>query len=307
MMAVDAVLKEAGFTVSQACLSRPSCFDFAACQKGKVVFIKVQTDIGNLSLNDAIELKAISEFFQAKSILLGEKSREKPLEDDTVYYRYDTLVFTPKTLENIVLHKIYPLIQASPGGYYVEIDSEKIKRRRQKLGLSVGEMAKSIGISRRTLYGYERGMAKAPVTVAYNLISTLGIPVAKSINIFEDAQHQSRNCFLTTARRAIVKNSILQKILKKFTHCRITTVKKAPFDFVLSGPEGKMRIVGGVAHTKETELNQRVDEILSVSRIVQAHPVLITEGKELTNKDILCIPSDKFSKISNLRDLIMNA
>ncbi|HVP27312.1 MAG TPA: helix-turn-helix domain-containing protein [Candidatus Bathyarchaeia archaeon] len=307
MTAADVVLKEAGFTVSQACRSRPSCFDFAACKKGKVVFIKVQTDVGSLSLNDAIELKSISEFFQAKSILLGERSREKPLEDDTIYYRYDTLVFTPKTLENLVLHKIYPLIQASPGGYYVEIDGEKIKRRRQQLGLSVGEIAKSIGISRRTLYGYESGMAKAPVTVAYNLISTLGIPVAKSINIFENTQRQNRNCFLTTARRAIAKNTILQKILKRFTHCRIATVKKAPFDFVLSGLEDKMRIVGGVADTKETELDQRVDEILSISRVVQAHPILITEGKELTNKDILCIPSDKFSKINNPKDLIMNA
>jgi predicted transcriptional regulator len=150
-------------------------------------------------------------------------------------------------------------------------------------------------------------MAKAPVTVAYNLISTLGIPVAKSINIFENTQRQNRNCFLTTARRAIAKNTILQKILKRFTHCRIATVKKAPFDFVLSGLEDKMRIVGGVADTKETELDQRVDEILSISRVVQAHPILITEGKELTNKDILCIPSDKFSKINNPKDLIMNA
>jgi len=307
MMAVDAVLKEAGFTVSQACRSRPSCFDFAACKSGKVVFVKAQLDIGNLSLNDAIELKAISEFFSATPILLGQNSREKPLEDDTVYYRYGTLVFTPKTLENIVLHKIYPLIQASPGGYYVEIDSEKIKERRQKLGSSVGEMAKAIGISRRTLYGYERGMAKASVTVAYKLISTLGVPVAKPINIFENDQRQGKSCFLRTARLAITKNSILQKILKKFTHCRIATVRKAPFDFVLSVSEDKMRILGGIAGSKEKELDQRVDEILSISRIVQAHPILVTEGREFTNKDILCIRSDEFSKIRSPEDLVISA
>lgn len=305
MMAANAVLKEGGFTVSQMCRSRPSCFDFAASHEGKIVFLKIQSDIGNLSFADASELKAISEFFGATSILLAEKSREKPLEDDTVYYRYDTLVFTPRTLESIALRKTHPLIQATPGGYYVEIDGEKIKLQRQKLGSSVGEIAKAIGISRRTLYGYERGMAKASVTVAYNLISTLGVPLAKPINVFEKTHCEAKACFLSTARRAIARSNILQRIIKKFPHYRIATVKKAPFDFLMSASENKTTILGGVvAEPKEKQLDQRVDEILSVSRVVQAHPILITAGQEPANKCISCIHSDEFSKIRSPEDLI---
>jgi putative transcriptional regulator len=297
------VLKEAGFNVSEKCCSRPSCFDFAARKNGTLILVKVQLDIDNLSLGDSLELKAISECVSAASFLVGERAREKPLEDDTVYSRYEVSAVTPKTFESIVTSKNYPLIHAGPGGYYVEIHSEAIKRRRQELGLSVGEMAEMVGISRRTLYGYERGMAKASVTAAYNLIYTLGFPVAKPINVFEKSREQ-RKCFLAAAKFAITKSKLMQKIFRKFTRCHITTVKKAPFDFVITVPEEKMRIIGGVANNKEQELNKRVDEILSVSRVVRAHPILITEERKPSKKDILCICKEELSKIKSPEDLI---
>jgi len=303
--AVVTVLKEAGFTVSQRCCSRPSCFDFAARKAGTLVFIKIQPDIGNVSADDSIELKVISSRVSAASLMIGEKTREKPLEDDTVYSRYDVLAVTQKTFENIVLREIYPLIQAGPGGYYVEIDGVTIKRRRQKLGLSIGELAEMVGTSRRTLYGYERGLAKASVSATYKLICVLGIPMAKPINVFKKSKNQSGR-FLTTAKRAITKNKLLQKIFRKLAHYNIVAVKKAPFDFLIDAKEGKMTIIGGITNNKEQELNRRVNEILSVSRVVQAHPILITEGQKPPNKDIFCICSEDLSKIRNPEDLIAN-
>lgn len=303
--ATKATLKEAGFTVSQRCCSRPSCFDFAARKSKTLIFIKVQSDIGNVSPSDSLELKVISECVSAASLLISEKTREKPLENDTVYSRYNVLAVTPKTFENMVLREMYPLIQAGPGGYYVEIDAEAIKQRRHELDLSVGEMAEMMSISRRTLYGYERGMAKASVSVAYNMICILGIPIAKPINMFKKSKNQHK-CFLTTAKQIITKNRLLQTISRKLARYDITAVKKAPFDFVINFPEEKMKIIGGVTNNKERELNRRVDEILSVSRVIQAHPVLVTEGQKPSNNDILCIRSEELSKIKSPEDLLVN-
>jgi len=297
------VLKEAGFDVSERCCARPSCFDFAARKNGTLILVKAQSDIDNLSLGDSLELKAISRCVSAASLLVGERAREKPLEDDTIYSRYEVSAVTPKTFEGIIIGKTYPLIHAGPGGYYVEIHSEAVKKRRQELGLSVGEMAEMIGISRRTLYGYERGMAKASVTAAYNLIYILGFPVAKPINVFERSKEQ-RKCFLLAAKSAIAKSKLLQKIFAKFARCHVMTVKKAPFDFVITVPEEKMRIIGGVANNKERELNKRVDEILSVSRVVRAYPILITEERKQSTKDISCIGKEELSKIRTAGDLI---
>ncbi len=304
MRAAESTLREAGFVVSELCRSRPSCFDLVARKGDSIIFIRVQPDIGSLSTNDSTELKAISESFSAPCLLIGEEAREKPLQDDTVYTRHDVLAITPRTFDNVVLHGIRPLIQANPGGYYVEIDGESLKRRRQELGLSAGEVAEMVSTSRRTIYGYERGMAKASVTAAYNLIWALGIPVAKSVNILEKPENQRKSCVLTTAKLMLARNRILSKILRRCVRYHITAVKRAPFDFVISVPEERMRIIGGIANRKELELDRRVDEILSVSRVTQARPILITEGQQQPEKDILCISSEDVSRIKNPEDLI---
>ncbi|MCK4668886.1 helix-turn-helix domain-containing protein [Candidatus Bathyarchaeota archaeon] len=299
----ETILKEAGFTVSQKCCCRPSCFDFAARKNRTLIFIKIQQDIGNISPSDPMELAVISEHISAVPLLISEKTREKPLEDDTVYSRYNIMAVSQMTFENIVLRKVYPLIQAGPGGYYVEIDGEAIMRRRQELGLSIGELAEKIGISRRTIYGYERGMAKASVSAAYNLIYILGIPVAKSVNLFEKSENQPK-CLLTKARRVIIRNRLLQKIFDRLAHYDFAVFKKAPFDFLINAKKEKMKIIGAVVDKKERELDRRVDEVLSVSRVVQACPILITEGQNPSSRDILCIHSDELSEIKKPEDLI---
>jgi putative transcriptional regulator len=304
LTAAESTLREAGFTVSEICRSRPSCFDLAARKGESLIFMRVQPDIGSLSPNDSTELKAISESFSAPCLLIGEEAREKPLQDDTVYTRHGIMAVTPRTFENVVAHNIRPLIQANPGGYYVEIEGEALKQRRQELGLSAGEVAEMVSTSRRTIYGYEKGMAKASVTAAYNLIWALGIPVAKSVNILEKPESQRKSCVLTTARLMLAKNRILSKLFRRSVRYHVTAVKRAPFDFVISAPEKRMRIIGGIANRKELELDKRVDEILSVSRVTRARPILITEGQQQPQKDIPCISSEDVSRIKNPEDLI---
>jgi len=302
--APESILREAGFVVSEPCRSRPSCFDFAARKGESLVFTRVQHDIGSLSISDSAELKAISESFSAPCLLLGEEAREKPLQDDTVYTRHGILAVTPRTFENFVIHDICPLIQANPGGYYVGIDGEALKQRRQKLGLSAGEVAEMVSTSRRTIYGYERGMAKASVTAAYNLIWALGIPVAKSVNILEKPENQRKSCVITTAKLMLARNRILNKLFGRYFRYHVTAVKRAPFDFVISAPNKRIRIIGGIANRKEPELAARVDEILSISKVTRARPILITEGEQQLERSIPCISREDVSKIKSPEDLI---
>jgi putative transcriptional regulator len=302
----EAVLKEAGFVTSQPCISRPSCFDFAARREKKLILVKIQHNVGNLTLNDSQELREISRNFSATCILIGEEARERPLQDDTLYRRYNIFAVNPKTFENIVLRNVRPLMQASPGGYYVEVDGEALKKRRQDLGLSVGDLAEMGGTSRRTIYGYERGLAKASVPVVYNLVHALGIPVAKSVDIFQKPVLQRESCLLNSARRVFAKNKLLNSILKKLAPFHVTTVKRAPFDFVLFVPEQSIRIIGGITTIKELQIKARINEILSVGKVVKARPLLITEGPAPRDDNVPWISCEDFSRIRSPEDLIAN-
>ena len=304
-VALGVALKEAGFQVSQICCSRPSCFDFAAKKDDKTVLIKTHSDVDTFSPQDSNELKIIASHVSAASLIISQKTHDKPLEDDTVYSRHAIFVVTEKTIKNIALQTANPLVYAGPGGYFVEIDGALVEKRRKELGLSVGKLAEMIGVSRRTLYGYERGMAKASVTSAYNLEKTLGIPVVKPINVLEKTRKQHQR-LLMKATHAIAGQALLNKIFRKFAFCDISPIQKAPFDFIMNVPNEKYVIVGSIAINGERHLSKRMEEILSVCRVVHAHPVLITEKRKPFSKDISCVCMDELSAMRTPEDLIAN-
>jgi predicted transcriptional regulator len=161
-----------------------------------------------------------------------------------------------------------------------------------------------VGTSRRTIYGYEQGLTKASVVAAHNLIWALGIPVARPMNIFETPRIKREYCLLTTAKRVFARCSFLNRIMSKFARYRITAVRRAPFDFIISAPDEEVKIVGGVADENEPELDRRVEEILSISKIVRARPILIADCPELLEKNIFCISSKEISRVKDPQELI---
>ena len=302
--ATESILKRARFQVSERCVARPSCFDFAARREEQLAFVKVPTDVGNIYAKDASELQTISGCFSAVPLFIGDRTRRKPLEDDTVYMRYNVYTITPKTLEDIVFRGMHPLVEAGPGGYYVNIDGNIIREKRQKLGLSVGKLAEMIGISRRTLYGYEKSMAKASVSAAYNLEWVLGVPVVRPFNVFQRAP--SSRGFFATARHMIVRNRFLQMVLRGLTkfNVRVAPTRRAPFDFIAHFSEEGLNIVGGVADERDQNIDQRTEEIISVSRVIEAHSVFITDGAQIPNNNIPLIHHEELAKMRCLEELI---
>ena len=296
-------LKESGFQVSHICCSRPSCFDFAARKDDRTILVKVNSDVDTFSAQSARELRIIAGRVSAASLVISQQTHGKPLEDDTVYSRNGLFVITEKTIKNIALQKSNPLVYAGPGGYSVEINGELVEKRRKELNLSIGKLAAMIGVSRRTLYGYERGMAKASVKSAYKLAETLGVPVAKPINVLERTLKQ-RQCLLMKAKHAIVGKGLLQKVLRKFAFCDISPVYRAPFDFVMNVPNGNYVIVGGVALRDERYLDNRLEEIISVCHVIRARPVLITEKSRVISDDVSCFCMDELSGMRTPEDLI---
>ena len=298
--------KEAGFQISQVCCSRQSCFDFAARKDNTSILVKVSSDVDAFSPRSARELKMIADRVSAASLLISQQTHGKPLEDDTVYSRNGIFVITEKTVRNIALRTANPLIYAGPGGYSVEVDGQLVEKRRKELGLSIGKLAAMIGVSRRTLYGYERGMAKASVKSAYKLARTLGIPVAKPINVLRRKRKQYQLC-LIKAHHAFIRKVLLQKVLKKFAYFNISPVYKAPFDFIINIPKSKQVIIGTVAVRNDGGLDKRVEEIISLCSVIDAHPVLITEKNRFTNKAVSCICLDELPSLHSSEDLVTTA
>jgi putative transcriptional regulator len=300
------VLKDAGFEVSQICCSRLSCFDFVAKNQETTVLLKFASEIDTFPVSDLRELKVIASRIPAAALIVSQLSHGKPVADDTVYSRNNVYVVNDKTIKSIALQTGNPLIYASPGGYTVQVDGALVECRRKEMGLSIGQLAAKIGVSRRTLYGYERGMAKASVTSAYKLAETLGVPVAKPINILAKTRRPTQ-ALLPKTEQDLMTKLLLKQVFKKFSSCDISSIHKAPFDFVMSVPNENYLILGGVATSDEVDLNSRVEELLSICRVVYAYPVLITEKKKNTHLDLSCFTMEDLRVLHSPEELIASA
>lgn len=300
----ESLFEEAGFHQSQRCCTRPSCFDFVARKGKQLAFVKVHPNIGNVYKKDADGLTTMARLFSGASMFICEKTRRKPLENDTIYSRYNVGAVTLKTLEDVLLKGMGPLIEAGPGGYYVRLDGKAIRKKRLKKDISIGKMAEIMGVSRRTLYGYELGMAKASVLTAYKLEWVLGMPVIKPIDIFQYSENPEG--FLSAAKRIISESRFLQFVIRKLLQFNFSVfqLKQAPFDFVAKLPKSRICLLVTAAYEEDQNFEVRTEEIVSISKVVGAQPIFVTDSKKISIDNVPLIHREDLEKIASPEDFM---
>ncbi|WP_290899898.1 transcriptional regulator [Ferroglobus sp.] len=294
MRAVLKILKKAGFTVTDLVETKPRCFDIVARKDDFVILIKVLYNVDSLKSEAVKEMKLIAKFLKASPIVVGERFKQDYLERGVVYTRYGIPVINVATLYDIVVENVYPLIYSAPGGYYVKIDSEKFKRRREELGLSIGEIASRIGITRRAAKKYEEGI-DVSLDNAIKLEELLGGDIVKEINVFEfeiDVEEPEEEF---EGEEAEIVDQL------KCIGIKIYPVKYAPFD-ALSVVEDE-NVLTGVKQVREIE--RRASLIGRVSEVVSANAAYIVEKRVKSEVEgVVFITKDEISCVSSPKDFI---
>jgi len=60
------------------------------------------------------------------------------------------------------------------GGIFVKINSKELKKKREEMGLSLGEVAQALGVSRISIYDYEREDSYVSIDIAEKLVELFG-------------------------------------------------------------------------------------------------------------------------------------
>ena len=178
-----AILAKAGFDVSSALTIRGICFDIVARRDNQVLIIKVLSNIDAFSKDNADEMKVLAESLGATPMVTGERSSSGALEPGIVYSRFNISIVSNETLADLLLEEAPPFIFAAPGGLYVRLDSELLKQAREARGISLGVLAETAGVSRRTIQMYESGMG-AMIDAALRMEEYLGLPIIEPIDPF---------------------------------------------------------------------------------------------------------------------------
>ena len=179
---VTSVMITAGFDVSERFTIRPRSFDLIARNNGTLLVVKVVSHIDSVSEEGAFDLELISRHLGGVPLIVGERAREAELERGAVYVRYGIYAISPATLYDYFVEKIPPLVYASPGGLYVNIDGEVLRDLREKRNMSLGDLGQVLGVSRRTISKYESGMGTT-LDVAIRIEEFFNTGVVESIDL----------------------------------------------------------------------------------------------------------------------------
>jgi len=274
-------LKKHGFSVSQY----NSFFDLIA-KKDFLLLIKILLNIDSFNYLQAECLKILSSFISAKPFLIGLRTRKQKMEDFVVYDRFEIPAMTPKGFENL-FEGVYPFVYAKRGGYFVELDFESIKEKKQELNLSLNQLAKEIGVSRKTIEKCESG-GKFLLEKALILEEVLNTCVVKPITL--DKEYKIRHLEPKNEFEKEISDE-LERIGFEYSFLNSTQ-----FNLLIK----KSNVLISKASENKKNLINSTSFIKSVSESLGLNPVLITEKSR--KNSIFGIPIIERKELKEIED-----
>ena len=184
---LTAMLRDAGFLVSDRCALRPKSFDLAARRGEDLLLLKILGNVDALDAATGAELRRLGSYLDATPMVIGLRTRDEELKPEVTYFRHGVPVLHPDTGYDLFVENVPPLIYAAPGGLYVDIDGDLLADEREARDWSLGKLATELGVSRRTVSKYEGGM-NASVEVAVHLEELFDTPFSAPVSVLEGAE-----------------------------------------------------------------------------------------------------------------------
>ncbi|HOB38463.1 MAG TPA: transcriptional regulator [Methanomassiliicoccaceae archaeon] len=272
--AVRSVLARSGFYVSRPLNMRGISFDIVARLDDRLLIVKILSNVDALSKDNADEVITLAEALGASPLLIGERSGAGEIEESIVYSRFGIPIISLKTLADHLLEGVPPFIFAAPGGLYVKLDGEQLRRAREERSISLGTLAEIAGVSRRTIQMYESGMG-AMIDVAIRLEEFLNVPIVTAVDPFSPPAPRGREKVSERVVRAEVDmfGQEVFRILQGLGFSIQPTVR-CPFE-ALSRDE-RIVILTGLGKD-ESKLVEKATVVCDIASIAEKCSVIIIE------------------------------
>ena len=294
---VTSVMITAGFEVSERFSIRPRSFDLMARKNRTLLIIKVVAHIDSVSEDVAFDLEVISRHLGAVPLIVGERARDAELERGAVYVRYGIYAISPSTLYDYFVDLTPPLVYASPGCLYVNIDGEVLRDLREKRSMSLGDLGQVLGVSRRTISKYESGMGTT-LDVAIRIEEFFNTGVVKSINLI---LHEQPKAMEPEPRDAATDKQTPVEFFRQIG-MQLHTLHGAPFQALLTFE--KHTILTGIGPADK--VIKRAALIGNISQIAKKHAmcVITDHYKQKKIGKTLVIDEDHLRRITDGFELL---
>ncbi|MBU1005507.1 MAG: helix-turn-helix domain-containing protein [Nanoarchaeota archaeon] len=273
---VSIYLLKKGFTIKS--LTR-TAFDVLARKDETILLIKILHDANAVSEEYSGEMNRICSYICGSPLIISEKAGDK-LQDNIVYSRFGIYTLNFNTFRNSIDNK-FPFVKRDHSGIKAQVIGNKIKEIREREGISLSDIARKLGVSKRMVQKYEIGESEVGINKALRLYKIFGHSVFEKINIFSHSSelvHKGKS-----------------DISKKYSELGFNSLEahKVPFD-IISRKEKEL-ILTRVGDGARSELD-------SLSKLVDADKLVIFDKKK--PKDIPSLTKKEFMDFEKARELI---
>ncbi len=263
------------------------CFDIVA-RRHETLLLKVLDNIDSFQEGQSNNLKILSAGLDASTFLIGNHTRRENLRDGVLYDRFGVFAMTVGTLESVMDNEL-PVLYRNRGGMFAEIDPEKLRKRRTEAGLSQAELAKKLGISKKSIYEHESRKMRAEYDIVKKMERLIG-------SVTDPVNMKQREPAETQAAKggfpAIVSNDLKKMGLET------SFVTQTPFNIVAHS-ENFLVISDAEERAKRAERNA---PFLKGFAKTTDKPILVVTRQEL-DLDVPSIPEKELRELDNMKEL----
>jgi len=273
---VSIYLLKKGFTIKS--LTR-TAFDIVARKDSAILLIKILEDANSVSTEYTEAMQGIAAYIGGSSLIIAEKAGDK-LQDNIVYNRFGIFTLNFDTFKSCVENK-RPFVKRDHSGIKAHIIGNKLKETREKEGVSLNEIARKVGVSKRMIQKYESGESEVGVNKALRLYDIFGTSVFEKIDIFghdQEIVHEGKGEFS-----------------KKYSNLGFDALEanKVPFDIIAK--KEKELILTRVGDKERPDLD-------SLSKLVDADRLTIYKKKK--PKSVPALTKKEFMDFQKAQELI---
>ena len=275
------------------------CFDSIVDEGHRCIAIKASLTIENVKPQVSQELRRISPFLQCSPLIVAERTRKRPLQDGVIHTRANLPAINLETLRRILLENVWPVLRAHKGGIHVLVNGCRLKEARETRELSRGDVAEDVGISRRSVYEYERETMNPTIEVALHLERLLGIRLIEPIDFLENVEDaQTLESNMETPPE---QSKLAEKALKVFSRLGLysTITRTTPFDLLTI--LRKHVVLSYLKQRLERLDEERLSFLVELADVLDQNPAIIA-SEQSTVESIDGIPVIYLRELLSIHD-----
>ncbi|MFP4000566.1 MAG: transcriptional regulator [Thermoplasmata archaeon] len=292
---VREVLSRSGFYLSKKEYQETMPFDIIARKDDLLLVLCITLNADSSRVKDAEQLKILNEAIDASPLFIAWKGGQKKLRQGVVYSRKGIPLMSPETFKDMIIEGIPPYVFSAPGGLYVRMNSDILRKARKDERITLSKLADIAGVSRKSIQKYEDGMG-ADLEVALRLQEFLGEDLIMPINPFERVE-SDRKSDISLDQYSGFERVIFESLLSM--GYRILPTCECPFEAVTEDEERVF--LSGVGAKKDKKLVKKAKIVSNLSDITEKDPVIFIHKKS-TRMNIEGIPLIEKNELTSIED-----